>query len=104
MFDQADSVGHPNFSITRLNAGWLLRQKKTFGAPSQVPSELACYAVQVRARRHGRPFCDEKSMPTLPTTFDPLAVTVDWFDACRSGDPDRAMAAANEPSDGDTGH
>ena len=25
-------------------------------------------------------------MPTLPTTFDPLAVAVDWLDACRSGD------------------
>jgi len=25
-------------------------------------------------------------MSTLPTTFDPLAVAVDWLDACRSGD------------------
>jgi hypothetical protein len=29
-----------------------------------------------------------KLMPTLPETFDPLAVVVDWFDACRSGDLD----------------
>ena len=25
-------------------------------------------------------------MSTLPDTFDPLAVVVDWLDACRSGD------------------
>jgi hypothetical protein len=29
-----------------------------------------------------------KFMPTLPETFDPLAVVVDWLDACRSGDLD----------------
>jgi hypothetical protein len=27
-----------------------------------------------------------KLMATLPGTFDPLAVVVDWLDACRSGD------------------
>ena len=27
-------------------------------------------------------------MPNSPDTFDPLAVAVDWLDACRSGDLD----------------
>ena len=27
-------------------------------------------------------------MSTLPNSFDPLAVVVDWLDACRSGDLD----------------
>ena len=27
-------------------------------------------------------------MPTLPNSFDPLAIAVDWLDACRSGDLD----------------
>jgi hypothetical protein len=29
-----------------------------------------------------------KLMPTFDETFDPLAVVVDWLDACRSGDLD----------------
>ena len=27
-----------------------------------------------------------KTMPTLPNTFDPFSVAVDWLDVCRSGD------------------
>jgi hypothetical protein len=43
--------------------------------------------MQLRAGTR-RPFAMRKFMPTLPETFDPLAVVVDWFDACRSGDLD----------------
>ena len=35
-------------------------------------------------------------MPTLPEKFDPLAVVVDWLDACRSGDLDALLDLYDE--------
>jgi hypothetical protein len=96
-------VPQPNAFIMRANAGWLqfftrmqrvaLKDKNSAHPHKPLLNWLAIPLVESRRRP---PLSDEKLMPTLPKRFDPLAVVVDWLDACRSGDLDALSGLFDE--------